>query len=77
MCVVKRDDVVVMVMTPADMKVPVMADAHGAAGIVKAATLGCRSIEHASFIDQEGIEACLAADCWIVPTFLVGAALKD
>eukprot|EP00603_Paraphysomonas_imperforata_P013733 CAMPEP_0114472510 /NCGR_PEP_ID=MMETSP0104-20121206/12430_1 /TAXON_ID=37642 ORGANISM="Paraphysomonas imperforata, Strain PA2" /NCGR_SAMPLE_ID=MMETSP0104 /ASSEMBLY_ACC=CAM_ASM_000202 /LENGTH=387 /DNA_ID=CAMNT_0001646519 /DNA_START=148 /DNA_END=1311 /DNA_ORIENTATION=- len=53
-------------------QVPVMAHAHGADGIVRAARLGCRSIEHASFIDQDGIDACLAADCWIVPTFLVG-----
>jgi hypothetical protein len=49
-----------------------MAHAHGADGIARAARLGCRSIEHASFIDQDGIDACLAADCWIVPTFLVG-----
>ncbi len=33
---------------------------------------GCRSIEHASFIDEEGVEACLRNDAWIVPTFLVG-----
>ena len=58
--------------TVRNSKVPVMAHAHGADGITRAAKLGCRSIEHASFIDEEGINACLAADCWIVPTFLVG-----
>jgi hypothetical protein len=35
--------------------------------------IGCRSIEHASFIDEEGINACLENGTWIVPTFLVGA----
>ena len=53
-------------------RVPVMAHAHGAEGIAMAAKLGCRSIEHASFIDDEGIAACLENDVWIVPTFLIG-----
>lgn len=54
------------------LQVPVMAHAHGADGIARAARLGCRSVEHASYIDQEGVEACLQAGCWIVPTFSVG-----
>jgi hypothetical protein len=33
---------------------------------------GCRSIEHASFIDARGIEACLRNNTWIVPTFMIG-----
>lgn len=35
-------------------------------------SIGCRSIEHASFIDDRGIDACLEHDTWIVPTFSVG-----
>lgn len=50
-----------------------MAHAHGAAGIRAAAEAGCRSIEHASFIDADGIAACLANGAWIVPTFAVFA----
>jgi imidazolonepropionase-like amidohydrolase len=53
-------------------KVHVMAHAHGADGIAKAANAGCRSIEHASFIDAAGIEACLRNNTWIVPTFMIG-----
>ena len=49
-----------------------MAHAHGAEGIELAARLGCRSIEHASFINEEGIQACLRNNTWIVPTFLIG-----
>lgn len=53
-------------------RVPVMAHAHGAEGIALAANAGCRSIEHASYIDQAGIDACLRNGTWIVPTFLIG-----
>lgn len=58
-------------------QVPVMAHAHGAEGIRMAAEAGCRSIEHASFIDQAGIDACLANNVWIVPTFLIGVYYDD
>ena len=34
--------------------------------------IGCRSIEHASFIDAAGIEACLENNTWIIPTFMIG-----
>jgi imidazolonepropionase-like amidohydrolase len=53
-------------------RVPVMAHAHGAQGIALAAAAGCRSIEHASFIDDAGIDACLKHNTWIVPTFTIG-----
>jgi imidazolonepropionase-like amidohydrolase len=42
-----------------------------------AAEAGCRSIEHASFIDEAGIEACLRKGVYIVPTFLVGAYYEE
>mmetsp|Transcript_20613 Transcript_20613/g.29587 ORF Transcript_20613/g.29587 Transcript_20613/m.29587 type:complete len:426 (-) Transcript_20613:15-1292(-) len=53
-------------------QVHVMAHAHGADGIKQAALAGVRSIEHASYIDDEGIAACLRTGAWIVPTFSVG-----
>jgi imidazolonepropionase-like amidohydrolase len=49
-----------------------MAHAHGAEGIALAAQLGVRSVEHASFIDHVGIDACLQFGTWIVPTFAIG-----
>jgi imidazolonepropionase-like amidohydrolase len=45
-------------------QVRVMAHAHGAEGIAIAANSGVRSIEHASFIDDIGVEACLRNNTW-------------
>jgi imidazolonepropionase-like amidohydrolase len=63
-------------------KVPVMAHAHGAEGILMAIKAGARSVEHASFIDEEGIKAALQRrdkenGVWIVPTFLVGQYFSE
>ncbi len=58
-------------------QVPVMAHAHGADGIVMAAECGCRSIEHASFIDDRGIAACISNNTWIVPTFTIGVYFEE
>ena len=52
--------------------VPVMAHAHGARGIELCARAGVRSIEHGSFIDDAGIDACLQNDVYLVPTLQVG-----
>ncbi len=52
--------------------VPVMAHAHGARGIEQCARAGVRSIEHGSFIDDAGIDACLANGVYLVPTLQVG-----
>ena len=43
-----------------------------AEGIRLAAECGVRSIEHASFIDESGIDMCLLNNVWIVPTFSIG-----
>ncbi len=49
-----------------------MAHAHGAEAIALVAQAGVRSIEHASFIDDRGISACLDHGTFIVPTFSIG-----
>eukprot|EP01038_Epipyxis_sp_PR26KG_P005333 gene5333-7400_t len=67
-----NEELVACVEEARKRKVHVMAHAHGAQGIVMAANAGCRSIEHASFIDADGIDACLRHGTWIVPTFLIG-----
>ncbi len=67
------DELEICVQEAKRRRVPVMAHAHGADGIIMAAQSGVRSIEHASFIDQNGINACLKMGTWIVPTFLVGS----
>lgn len=47
--------------------------AHGATGIKNAVRAGIDSVEHAYFLDDEGIELMIERDCWLVPT---AAAVK-
>lgn len=47
--------------------------AHGASGIKNAVRAGIDSVEHAYFLDDEGIELMIERDCWLVPT---AAAVK-
>ena len=52
--------------------VPVMAHAHATAGILQAVQAGVRSIEHGTFLDQEGIALMLERGTYLVPTLYIG-----
>lgn len=52
--------------------VPVAAHAHAADGIRQAGAVGVRSIEHGTFIDDEGIQMMAAKGTFLVPTLYVG-----
>ena len=53
----------------------VMGHAHGAEGIKLAIRCGLRTVEHGSFIDEEGIEMLKHSDrTWLVPTAAIGLA---
>jgi imidazolonepropionase-like amidohydrolase len=52
--------------------VPVAAHAHAADGIKHAVAAGVRSIEHGTFIDDEGIQMMAAKGTFLVPTIYVG-----
>lgn len=52
--------------------VPVAAHAHSAAGIKAAVLAGARSIEHGTFIDDEGIGLMKERGVYLVPTLYVG-----
>ncbi len=52
--------------------VPVAAHAHAAEGIKQAVAAGVRSIEHGTFIDDEGIQMMAAKGTFLVPTIYVG-----
>ena len=52
--------------------VPVMAHAHSAEGIKLAVRAGVRSIEHGSFIDDEGIRLMKDRGTFLVPTMYIG-----
>ncbi len=51
--------------------VPVAAHAHAAAGIKEAVLAGVRSIEHGTFVDDEGIRLMAERGVFLVPTFYV------
>ena len=52
--------------------VPVAAHAHAAEGIKQAVAAGVRSIEHGTFIDDEGIQMMASKGTFLVPTIYVG-----
>ena len=54
------------------LSVPVMAHAHAAEGIKQAVLAGVRSIEHGSFIDDEGIRLMKKHGTFLIPTMYIG-----
>ena len=52
--------------------VPVAAHAHSAAGIKAAVLAGARSIEHGTFIDDDGIRLMKEKGVYLMPTLYVG-----
>jgi len=61
-----------IVETAADLGRWVMSHAHGSVGIKRAVRAGVRSIEHGTFLDDEGIELMLRRGTWLVPTLTAG-----
>jgi imidazolonepropionase-like amidohydrolase len=61
-----------IVQTAADLGRWVMSHAHGPEGIKRAVRAGVRSIDHGTFLDDEGIELMLEKGTWLVPTLTAG-----
>jgi imidazolonepropionase-like amidohydrolase len=61
-----------IVATASDLGRPVMSHAHGAEGIKRAVRAGVRSIDHGTFLDEEGIGLMLERGTWLVPTLTAG-----
>lgn len=55
----------------------VMAHAHGAEGIRAAARAGVASIEHGSFLDEEGARLMAQRGTYLVPTLSAGEAVEQ
>lgn len=51
---------------------PVVAHAHGTAGVNAALRAGVNSIEHGTFLDAESIQLFRRGKAWLVPTLLAG-----
>jgi imidazolonepropionase-like amidohydrolase len=65
-------EVASIVRTAADLGRWVMSHAHGAEGIKRAIRTGVRSIDHGTYLDDEGIALMLEHGTWLVPTLTAG-----
>ena len=61
-----------IVATAADLGTWVMSHAHGAEGIQRAVRAGVRSIDHGTYLDEEGVSLMLERGTWLVPTLTAG-----
>lgn len=57
--------------------VPVMVHAHATEGIKMAVKAGVRTIEHGSFIDEEGMDLMIQHGTYLIPTFTVGLYFQE
>jgi imidazolonepropionase-like amidohydrolase len=56
---------------------PVIVHAHGAEGIKNALKAGVKSIEHGTFLDDEGIELLLEKNAFLTPTLMSIEYLRE
>lgn len=66
-----------IVMAAKDYGFKVAAHAHGAEGIKRAVRAGVSSIEHGTFMDDEGIKLMKQYGTWYVPTIIAGKSTAD
>lgn len=71
-----EDELVAIVDTAHMLGRRVSAHAHGAEGIKAALRAGVDSIEHGTFVDDEGISLFLSTESFLVPTFSAGRAVQ-
>jgi imidazolonepropionase-like amidohydrolase len=64
-------------MAAKDYGFKVAAHAHGAEGIKRAVRAGVSSIEHGTFMDDEGIKLMKQYGTWYVPTIIAGKSTAD
>ena len=72
-----EEEVATIVRTAGDLGRSVMSHAHGPEGIKRAVRGGVRSIEHGTFLDEEGIELMLERGTWLVPTLTAGDTTEE
>ena len=54
-----------------------MSHAHGPEGIKRAVRAGVRSVEHGTYLDEEGAEMMVEAGTWLVPTLTAGDTTEE
>lgn len=71
------EEVKAIVTAAKDYGYMVAAHAHGAEGIKRAVLGGVNSIEHGTFLDDEGIALMKQHGTWLVPTITAGKSVAD
>ena len=72
-----EEEVKAIVTAAKDYGFKVAAHAHGAEGIKRAVRGGVSSIEHGTFMDDEGIKLMKQYGTWYVPTIIAGKSTAD
>jgi imidazolonepropionase-like amidohydrolase len=72
-----EEEIKAIVAAAKDYGFKVAAHAHGAEGIRRAARAGVNSIEHGTFMDDEGIRLMKQYGTWLVPTIIAGKSTAD
>ena len=67
-----EEEITAIVQTARDYGFHVAAHAHGAEGIKRAVRAGVRTIEHGTYLDEEGMELMKERGAYLVPTLLAG-----
>ncbi|MGZ8602688.1 MAG: amidohydrolase family protein [Actinomycetota bacterium] len=67
-----QEEVDAIVRAATDLGTFVMSHAHGPEGIKRAVRAGVRSIDHGTYLDDDGIELMLERGTWLVPTLTAG-----
>jgi imidazolonepropionase-like amidohydrolase len=72
-----EEEIRAVVETARDYGFHVAAHAHGAEGIKRAVRAGVRSIEHGTYLDQEGIDLMKKFGTYYVPTIVAGKFVAE
>ncbi len=72
-----EEEIKAIVSAAKDYGFKVAAHAHGAEGIKRAVRAGVNSIEHGTFLDDEGIGLMKQYNTWLVPTITAGKSVAD
>jgi len=72
-----EEEVKAIVETAKDYGFKVAVHAHGAEGMKRAIRGGVNSIEHGSFMDEEGMELMKKYGTYLVPTIIAGKSVAD
>ena len=72
-----QEEVDAIVRTAADLGTWVMSHAHGPEGIKRAVRAGVRSIDHGTYLDEEGAAMMVERGTWLVPTLTAGDTTQE